>query len=177
MIIWQVVVVSNQFASICILLYGLAQWVGYFELVALEWRNEVSSVYNPLLAFLVESEPVEEVLCSLLLFLRSVLRVIDEQVLRTATNKLAGYIHAFVVLWNRHHTHVLRWLILVEYRPIPVSTKHQSNLALGKLLLGYFALCRDSLVALSIVVVLENIEGVHQRSPASIGVNISAVVQ
>ena len=159
MIVRIIVVVCNQLVIISIGLDGLSKRVADIQCVGPECRYQCAGVDQEILAVVRVDQPVEPVLCLLLKILRY--RVVNEEVLGTAADKLL--VGAVVrVLRNRHHTHVLTVVICVDDGPVPVSAEHECDLAFRQLLLCCLTLCSDRRI-LCVVVLHQNIEGIHQR--------------
>ena len=85
-VVRQVVVVVDQLAGVSVGLHGLAQRIGCFDLVVLEWGDQSSISGDELLACLIFGEPVQEVLGGLALFVGGVVGGVDEEVLGAAAD-------------------------------------------------------------------------------------------
>ena len=160
MVVGQAVEASGHVARVVVLLDGLAQRIGRLKGVGDERGDHRTGVHDEVLTLRVGHQPVQEVLGPLALLVGHVVRGVDEEVLRTAANQL-GVEVVVGVLRDRHDADVVGVVVLVDDGPIPVAAEQERDLALGEVLLGDLTLGGNGRI-LRVVVVLENVEGVHQ---------------
>ena len=157
MIVRSVAIVSNHGSGVNIGLDRCAERIGNRQFDIGKCRNECAGVDKEFLAGFIEYEPIQEVLCSLLLLFGN--SVVNEEVLGTTADELG------VVLikcrGNRHHAHILAVVKCADVGPVPVTAEFESDLAFGEHHFGVFTDSRER-STLHPVVVLHDIKGVHK---------------
>ena len=160
MIIRQIVVVSDQISCIGEFFNRSAQRIRNFQSDVAECGNQSTVIYQEGLSFFIVYQPVQEVFCCLTLLVCDALSRVDVEVFGTAAYKL-GVGAVIQILGNRHNTHILCVIILVDYGPVPVAAEHESDFAFSQLLRGNLTLCCDCRI-LSVVISHKYIKSIHK---------------